>query len=107
MNSKSNLVFALAAVTSLALGLGISFWRAAAENNELMSANHVAEMALAAAQDETKALHEKLQRETKVREYAEAARAIAEHSGACIPRKTCAGNQGPSGRRSRTCESGG
>ncbi len=71
MNSKSNLIYALAAVTSLTLGLGISFYRAATENHALMRANHATEMALAVAQDEAKALREKLQRETKARGYAE------------------------------------
>jgi chromosome segregation ATPase len=76
MNSKSNLIYALAAVTSLALGLGISFWRAATENHALMRANHATEMVLAATQDEAKTLREKLQRESKAREYAEAAQAV-------------------------------
>ena len=35
MNSKSNLIYALAAVTSLSLGLGIAFYRAASENHAL------------------------------------------------------------------------
>jgi chromosome segregation ATPase len=81
MNSKSNLIYALAAVTSLALGLGMSFWRAAEENHALMRANLSVEMALASAQDEIKLLTEKLQREAKARGYAETARVAAERAG--------------------------
>jgi chromosome segregation ATPase len=84
MNSKSNLIYALAAVTSLALGLGMSFWRAAEENHALMRANLSAEMALASAQDEIKSLNEKLQREAKARTYAETARVAAERAGQAI-----------------------
>ncbi len=80
MNSKSNLLYALAAVTSLTLGLGISFWRAATEANELRRAHHTAEMALFAAQDEMKVLYGRLARENKAREHALAAQAAAERS---------------------------
>jgi hypothetical protein len=87
MNSKSNLIYALAAVTSLALGLGVSFWRAATEANELRRGNHAAEMALGAAQDEMKVLRERLTRETKTREYAEAAQTVAEHTERAVREK--------------------
>jgi hypothetical protein len=80
MNGKSNLIYALAAVTSLALGLGVSFWRAADENRVLTRANLAADMALGEAQDEIKFLQEKLQRETKTREYADTARIAAERN---------------------------
>jgi hypothetical protein len=56
MNSKTNLFYVLAVVSSLALGLGISFWRAATEASELRRAHHTAEMALSVAQDEVKFL---------------------------------------------------
>jgi len=72
----------LAAVTSLAFGLGISFWRAAQENHALQRSNLAAEMALGAAQDEIKSLNERLQRESKAREYAEAGKAVAERAEA-------------------------
>ena len=80
MNSKSNLIYALAAVTSLSLGLGIAFYRAASENHALMRTSHATEMALGVAQDEAKALREKLQRETNARGYAETAQAAAERA---------------------------
>ena len=87
MNSKSNLIYVLAAVTSLALGLGISFWRAATEANVLRRGNHAAEMALGAAQDEMKVLRERLARETRAREFAEAAQTVAEHTEHAIREK--------------------
>jgi hypothetical protein len=80
MNSKANLVYVTAALAALALGLGVSFWRAAADNDELTRDNQTLTMALEAAQDEAKAFREKLDREIKAREYAEAAQTVAEHS---------------------------
>lgn len=80
MNSRVNLVYITAALAALVLGLGVSFWRSAAENKQLSQANLAAGMALAAAQDEAKVLREKLDREAIAREYAEAAQTVAEHS---------------------------
>jgi len=80
MPSNSNLVYALAAMTALTLGLGVSFWRSSAENKNLLQANLAAGAALEKAQDDKKMLREKLLRETKAREVAEAARTVAETS---------------------------
>ena len=107
MNSKANLVYATAALAALALGLGVSFWQSAAENKELTRANQAANMALAAAQDEAIILRDKLDREAKGREYAEAAQAVAEHSEHATREKACAGNQGTSIRRGGLAASSG
>ncbi len=80
MNSKTNLIYVLAAISSLALGLGVSFWRAATEASELRRAHHAAEMALSVARDEIKFLHGRLSRESKAREHAHAAQAAAERA---------------------------
>jgi hypothetical protein len=74
MSRNSNLTYALAAMAALAFGLGVSFWRSSAENKDLLKANLTAGIALATAQDEAKVLREKLAREIKAREFAEAAR---------------------------------
>jgi hypothetical protein len=80
MFSNSNLIYALAAMTALALGLGASFWRSAAENKSLLQVNLTAVIALEAAQDQAKALRETLAREIKARQAAEAAQTVAEIS---------------------------
>jgi hypothetical protein len=80
MSSSSNLAYALAAMTALALGLSVSFWRSSAENKSLRRENLTAGIALEAAQDEAKVLREKLAREIKAREFAEAAQTVAETS---------------------------
>jgi dTMP kinase len=75
---SNHLAYAFAATASLSLGLGFSFWQSAAENGLLQRANLTASIALEAAQDETKLLREKLDREIKERRQAEAAQTIAE-----------------------------
>ncbi len=90
MRSNSNLVYALAGVTAIAIGFGVSFWRSAAENEELTQANLTAAVALEAAQDETKLMRERLQREAKLRESAEAAQAITEQSERALGEKLAA-----------------
>jgi hypothetical protein len=80
MPGSSNLSYILAAVTALALGLGASFWRSAAENKSLIRANLTASIAFEAAQDEVKVLREKLSREIQARGFAEAAQTVAETS---------------------------
>ena len=80
MSSNSNLAYALAAMTALALGLGASFWRSSGENKSLLRANLSASAALEAAQDEAKVLRERLAREIKAREFAEEAQTVAEAS---------------------------
>jgi hypothetical protein len=80
MSSNSNVAYALAAMTALALGLGASFWQSSVENKRLLRANLTAGIALETAQDEAKVLRERLAREIKAREFAEAAQTIAETS---------------------------
>jgi hypothetical protein len=75
---SSHLPYALAAMAALSIGLGFAFWRSTVENDRLLRANLTAEVALKAAQDKTKLLREKFEREVKERRMAEAAQTIAE-----------------------------
>src|ERR1700722_12031117 len=77
---STHLIYTLAVTTALALGLGAAFWRTAVENGRLIETNHATEMARLTAQDELKALRDKLRREISGREFAEAAQTIAENS---------------------------
>jgi hypothetical protein len=80
MRAKLNLFYVSACVAALALGLGIAFWRASAENNDLVRINLTAGIALEAAQDEAKLLRDRLHLVMKAGEFAEAAQTVAETS---------------------------
>src|SRR5947209_1033221 len=71
-------LYALAIISALCFGLGVSFWRSAVENKRLVAAIHAAEMARMTAEDDAKESRDSLRREVKARQFAETAQSVAE-----------------------------